>query len=167
MNLRSLVSLAAVVASLVVPAVASAQQVPFGVPVQPRTVYVPAQGPGCQAQQIPAAVPVQPQTVYVPAPAPGYQAQRPYGGRRMDMQRAIEAQRIAELQRIEEARRFEMLRAIEARRIAQLQRFAEQRRMEEASRGGPQRFDGMRHPHMRGPFVAIRPERAPRWGGRR
>ena len=61
----------------------------------------------------------------------------------------------------------EMQRQIEARRIAQMQRIAEQRRMEEASRGGPQRFDGMRHPHARGPFVAIGAERAPRWGGRR
>ena len=45
MNLRSLFSAAAVVASLVVPSIASAQKIPNAVPVQAQPVYAQRQAP--------------------------------------------------------------------------------------------------------------------------
>lgn len=96
MNLRSLFSAAAVLASLAVPMIANAQKVPTAMPVQPRTVYVPAQAP--------------------------VQAWEHRGvDRRVDVQRQIEARRAEEVRRAELARRAEAFRrAEELRRLEAL-----------------------------------------------
>ena len=93
MNLRSLFSVAAVVASLAVPAIANAQKVPNAAPVQPRTVYVHASGPAAHSERASEEA------------------------RRAEAQRQIEARRVAEQRRIEEARRAEQ-RRLEAQRHA-------------------------------------------------
>lgn len=124
MNIRTLLSVGSLAASLVIPSVANAwphggrQNAPqASCPQQP--AYAPQQGyrpqPAPQAVYVPprpAYVPA-PQPAYVPVPQPGYapQAGRFEGPRHGDgMRRAEEMRRMEEMRRAEAMRREAMMR---------------------------------------------------------